>query len=102
MLGIPVELITANAVEWAVHKFILHDMGKKPDTFWSFHFHEHHMGHHPGANWCVTKPWFDYLMGTRVFGKTSLRESNILGLQGLPEWLNNRLAPERFSRPRVT
>jgi hypothetical protein len=163
-------------VEWAVHKYVLHDRGKKPGTFWSFHFHEHHkavrqhayhdpnyqrfplgfhaqgketwgliaasvallpvfpvapffvgtswycavnyyrvhkkshndpewgkrnvpwhydhhMGNHPGANWCVTKPWFDYIMGSRVYGKGSVRERNVLGLQNLPEWLNRRLAP---------
>ncbi|MCX7097561.1 MAG: hypothetical protein NTV43_06600 [Methylococcales bacterium] len=28
--------------------------------------YEHHLGGHGPANWCVTWPWFDYLMGTRV------------------------------------
>ena len=149
MLGIPLGLLTANAVEWGMHKYVLHGMGKKRGTFWAFHFHEHHrevrehgyydpnyerfplgmhaqgkeawaliasavavtplfpvapffvgtlwysslnyyrvhkkshmnpawgeqrvpwhfdhhMGNNPGANWCVTRPWFDYIMGTRV------------------------------------
>jgi hypothetical protein len=26
---------------------------------------DHHLGPNPHANWCVTKPWFDVLMGTR-------------------------------------
>lgn len=28
--------------------------------------YEHHFGVAGNANWCVTWPWFDYLMGTRV------------------------------------
>lgn len=28
--------------------------------------YDHHMGPDQHKNWCVTKPWFDELMGTRV------------------------------------
>ena len=28
--------------------------------------YDHHMGPDQDANWCVTRPWFDHLMGTRV------------------------------------
>jgi len=28
--------------------------------------YDHHMGPNQDANWCVTKPWFDIIMGTRV------------------------------------
>jgi sterol desaturase/sphingolipid hydroxylase (fatty acid hydroxylase superfamily) len=27
--------------------------------------YDHHMGPNQHANWCVTRPWFDQLMGTR-------------------------------------
>lgn len=27
--------------------------------------YDHHMGPNQDLNWCVTKPWFDHLMGTR-------------------------------------
>jgi len=30
----------------------------------SWHY-DHHMGTDQDANWCVTHPWFDELMGTR-------------------------------------
>lgn len=149
MIGIPLGLLAANATEWMVHKYVLHGLGKKKSSFWSFHWHEHHAesrtnamadphynrsvfgkhsqgkeaaalvgaaiavaplfpvapffvgtawystlnyyrkhkrshqdpewarehltwhyDHHMGpkqdANWCVTRPWFDILMGTRV------------------------------------
>ena len=148
MIGIPIGLITANAIEWAVHKHVLHGLGKEKASLWAFHWHEHHrtcrkhghrdadyersvwgphaqgkealalflgtltvlplapvapffagtmvysavhyfrthkrahldpdwarahlpwhydhhMGPNQNANWCVTRPWFDHLMGTR-------------------------------------
>jgi sterol desaturase/sphingolipid hydroxylase (fatty acid hydroxylase superfamily) len=37
-----VGLVYANLTEWLVHKYILHGLGKRKGTFWSFHWHEHH------------------------------------------------------------
>jgi hypothetical protein len=149
MIGIPLGLILANASEWLMHKYVLHGLGKKKQSFWSFHWHDHHrnarknahhdpdyevppwrawngqskeavaliattvalapiapiapffygtvvystvnyyrkhkrahldpawarehlpwhydhhMGPNQNANWCVTRPWFDIVMGTR-------------------------------------
>lgn len=148
MLGIPLGLLAANAVEWVAHRYVLHGLGRKKSSVWAFHWHEHHRAsrrhefrddhyerpvfeahsqgkealalaigavaliplakrapyfvgalwysaanyywvhrkshlepewakenlpwhydHHMGpdqdANWCVTRPWFDELMGTR-------------------------------------
>lgn len=31
--------------------------------------YEHHFGGKDSGNWCVTWPWFDYLLGTRVKSK---------------------------------
>jgi sterol desaturase/sphingolipid hydroxylase (fatty acid hydroxylase superfamily) len=42
MIGIPVALAVSNATEWAVHKYILHGLGKKKTSWWSFHWHDHH------------------------------------------------------------
>jgi len=41
------------------------------DREWAFEHlrwhYDHHMStDHEPANWCITWPWFDYLMGTRV------------------------------------
>lgn len=149
MIGIPLGLLYANASEWVIHKYVLHERGRKKGGFWQFHWVEHHRnvrlhGHHDpdyerplfgwhaqgkealmltlGAaahlplfpvapfftatvvwsaidyyrkhkrshmdpewarehlpwhydhhmgpdqdkNWCVTHPWFDVIMGTRV------------------------------------
>lgn len=174
MIGIPLGLLTANAAEWLIHKHVLHGMGKKRGSFWSFHFHEHHgvvrkhdfydpnyerfplgahaqgkeawaliaasvavapafpvapfyvgtlwysagnyyrlhkkahmdtewgkqhlrwhydhhMGRNPNANWCVTRPFFDYLLGTREFMHANDHEDTIFGLDKLPRWLKKRL-----------
>jgi hypothetical protein len=32
----------ANASEWLMHKYILHGLGSKTHSFWSYHLQEHH------------------------------------------------------------
>ena len=44
------------------------------------------MNSNQDANWCVTRPWFDYVMGTRVASTRELMESNLLGMN-LPAWI---------------
>jgi len=55
--------------------------------------YDHHMNTNQDANWCVTRPWFDYIMGTRVIANPSLAESNPLGISvpGIIEHPLNRL-----------
>ncbi len=52
--------------------------------------YDHHMNTSQDANWCVTRPWFDYVMGTRVVGDIEHAESNPLGLP-LPALLERPL-----------
>jgi hypothetical protein len=66
--------------------------------------YDHHMNTNQDANWCVTRPWFDYLMGTRVISSEELRESNPLGMK-LPGFverplnrLARRLSPRAFAK----
>ena len=66
--------------------------------------YDHHMNANQNANWCVTKPWFDYLMGTRVISSPDLQESNPLGIR-LPRRLERslnrlarKLAPRAFAK----
>jgi hypothetical protein len=42
MIGIPLGLLYANALEWASHRYLQHGLGKKKSSFWAFHWHEHH------------------------------------------------------------
>ncbi len=42
MLGFFTGLVYANAWEWMIHKYLLHEEGRKKDSFWRFHYMEHH------------------------------------------------------------
>lgn len=49
------------------------------------------MNSNQDANWCVTKPWFDYLLGTRVVSSSDLKEQNPLGVtlpKSTAKWLS--------------
>ena len=53
--------------------------------------YDHHMNSNQDANWCVTKPWFDYIMGTRVVSSIDLKEQNPLGItlpKPVAKWLS--------------
>ena len=52
--------------------------------------YDHHMNSNQDANWCVTKPWFDYLLGTRVISSENLQEHNPLGI-ALPKAVSSTL-----------
>lgn len=52
--------------------------------------YDHHMNSNQDANWCVTRPWFDYLMGTRVISSDDLAETNPLGIK-LPKFVEKRV-----------
>ena len=62
--------------------------------------YDHHMASNQNANWCVTRPWFDYVMGTRVFTELSEQETNLLGIQ-LPTMVEkplNKIAKKIFAK----
>lgn len=66
--------------------------------------YDHHMNTIQDANWCVTRPWFDYVMGTREASSLELMESNPLGIwlsQAIERPLNaalRRAFPQTFER----
>lgn len=35
-------IVVANVGEWLIHRYVLHGLGKRRDSFWSFHWHDHH------------------------------------------------------------
>jgi sterol desaturase/sphingolipid hydroxylase (fatty acid hydroxylase superfamily) len=60
---------TGTMVYSAVHYYRVHKRSHL-DPEWArehlpWHY-DHHMGPDQNVNWCVTRPWFDHLMGTRV------------------------------------
>ncbi len=42
MIGIPLGIVVGSGLEWAVHKYVLHGLGRNKASYWSFHWHEHH------------------------------------------------------------
>ena len=55
--------------------------------------YDHHMNSNQDANWCVTKPWFDYVMGTRVVSDVALQEDNPIGIR-LPQLVSKVIRKE--------
>ncbi len=73
---------------WKVHaKSHLDPEYAKKRIPWHF---DHHMTSNQNANWCITKPWFDYIMGTRVMTDASVTEANPLAID-MPKWLEKRV-----------
>jgi hypothetical protein len=35
-------LLYVNAGEWLMHKYIFHGLGRSRQSFWAYHWHEHH------------------------------------------------------------
>ncbi|WP_374665239.1 hypothetical protein [Acinetobacter sp.] len=79
--------------EWAMKKIPWH--------------YDHHMNSNQDANWCVTKPWFDYILGTRVISSPELQEGNPLGVALPPvlsdtlNWAVNRFRPAKWVEKKV-
>ncbi|MDC9728711.1 MAG: sterol desaturase family protein [Methyloprofundus sp.] len=36
-------LLLANAGEWAMHRYLLHGLGKRRKSIWAYHLYEHHL-----------------------------------------------------------
>jgi len=55
--------ILCNVRYWVLHrKAHLDPAWAREHLPWHY---DHHMGPNQDANWCVTRPWFDLLLGTR-------------------------------------
>ena len=74
-LSIPLGLLWANALEWLLHRYVLHGLGRSKKNFWSFHWWDHH-------NQCRRRRFRDpgYQQPLWVW---SSKSKELLGLQGL-------------------
>jgi sterol desaturase/sphingolipid hydroxylase (fatty acid hydroxylase superfamily) len=66
---LPIAPLFTGTVIWSLFRY--HRVHKRAhvDPDWAraelpWHY-DHHMGPNQEANWCVSKPWFDIIMGTR-------------------------------------
>lgn len=76
MIGIPLGLLYANAGEWLIHKYVLHGVGKKKGSFFSFHWGEHHRS-------CRKNDFYDpdyhrSVFGAHAQGKEALGVASLL------------------------
>ena len=87
LLGVPLGFAIANATEWVVHKYVLHGLGKRRSSFWSFHWHEHHKAcrkhrmhdpdyHRPPLGW--------HAQGKEILGLTAGAVPSLLLLPWAP------------------
>jgi sterol desaturase/sphingolipid hydroxylase (fatty acid hydroxylase superfamily) len=72
---------TATSIYASINYYRVHKRAHK-DPAWAranvpWHV-DHHLGPNQDANWCVTKPWFDILMGTREHYIGTAREERDL------------------------
>ncbi|HHH11733.1 MAG TPA: hypothetical protein ENK23_06645 [Sorangium sp.] len=71
MIGFLVGIVASNAVEWAVHKYVLHGVGKKKSSYWSFHWNEHHRASRKHGFYdadYTRSPFGDHAQGKEVHG----------------------------------
>lgn len=60
VLGVLIGLVYANIIEWLTHKYILHGLGRRRESHWSFHWHEHHgfVRRHEHRDESYLLPWW--------------------------------------------
>ena len=71
LLCIPLAIIYSHILEWVLHKYVLHGLGKNKKSPWASHWHIHHRRSRQNNNYDK-----DYIKG--FFDKTV--RSEILGL----------------------
>lgn len=42
LLGVPLGVFAENAGEWVLHRYVLHGWGRRPGSWWHYHWYEHH------------------------------------------------------------
>ena len=40
--GFAAGILAENAGEWTVHRYLLHGLGRRPGSVWSYHWNQHH------------------------------------------------------------
>jgi hypothetical protein len=80
MIGIPLGLAYANAMEWTLHRYVLHGkrIGKRKQSFWSFHFHTHHKNSR--RNGMVDTDYHQSVLGWHGQGKEALALAGLTAL----------------------
>jgi len=59
-------IIYANFLEWFVHKYVLHGIGKRKGSYWSDHYSVHHLNYHLHAG--KDPDYTDYKLTSEIIG----------------------------------
>lgn len=78
VVGIPLGLAISNLTEWLAHQHMLHGLGRRRSSFWSFHWHEHHRASR--QNGMLDPDYRRFALGWHAQGKEVLA----LALAALP------------------
>ena len=78
LLTIPMAIVYGNLMEWVLHKYVLHGLGRSKKNIFSFHWHSHHKTARKNNFYdsAYEKPW----EGTALTEKLSLFALIILHL----------------------
>ncbi len=75
-ISIVLAAIYGNGMEWVLHKYLFHEMGKKKSSPWSFHLHEHHRD--------VRRDSFvEKKYGTNIFSWSTIKDREFIALLAL-------------------
>ena len=80
MFSFFVGIVYANVGEWFIHKYVLHGLGKKKDSIWSFHWSEHHRA--ARKNYMIDSAYGpqDQFEGVSTYTGLTPREKETFGL----------------------
>ena len=79
LLTVPLAVIYTNLLEWGLHKYVLHGLGKHKNSKWASHWHTHHKKSRKNNNFDE-----DYL-------KNILNHSSRQEIIGLMFWCKEKL-----------
>jgi sterol desaturase/sphingolipid hydroxylase (fatty acid hydroxylase superfamily) len=74
LLCIPLAIIYAHILEWVLHKYVLHGLGKNKKSKWASHWHTHHRSSRQNNNYDAdySKGFFHYGVRGEILGLLAL------------------------------
>jgi len=74
LVTIPLGILYSQILEWVLHKYVLHELGKKKNSRWSSHWHTHHRSCRKNNNYDkdYSKGFFDQTVRSEILGLFSL------------------------------
>ena len=70
LLSIPLAIVYSHLLEWTLHKYVLHGLGKNKNSPWAAHWHTHHRRSRQNNNYDkdYKKGFFDKTVRSEILG----------------------------------